>query len=976
MKARIHPQHPRFTAMARQLLRMICLLLIMQVSFTHALEAQRADKWYDKGAAAFNAHEYTQALEYLQWSIDHGGDWKSKLLMANCWGRLMNYAKAEALYAQIIDEPSLPPATYFRYAQALMTAKKYDEAEQWFARYAAATVGDPNATQFKNLDKLVASVKSDSMEFVVERMSINSSSSDFAPYIYRNGIAFVSGRPNDLAIKHISTLDNAQLLDLYFSAPDSNGRWSRPRLMTELNSKLNEGPIAIDTVGHHLYLTRNDLAHKDHQPVAERSSLNKLRIEQLDWQDGKWAFARSLSFNNIAYAVGHPALSADGKTMYFASDAPGGLGGTDLYSTELVDGNWTTPTNLGNGINTTEDEMFPHLDAQGQLYFASNGHLGLGGLDLFYVQPMANGAWSRVQNLGFPINSERDDFAIVTDRGGSHGFFSSNRGQDADNDDIYSFLRDWPSFECAPMLKNNYCFSYEDEGFLDIDTLPFVYEWSFGDGQKARGEQARHCYAGPGEYHIEFNIIDTTLGVVFMTPSEYVLIISDTEQVTIDVPDTVAIDQEIELNATQSVLQGCDIAHYYWETGDGTRGRGITFPHAYTAVGRYEIKLGVTGLPAEDGSLACKNCVTKQIVIVTPAELEKIEVHRAEINQKANEPLRAWPIPDDLKPIQDEASKAQDNPQGTHYTVELQHNLDPIDPEKAPFAGLKDLREVRTQDGYTVYQGLEDSIQGIYPYFTQAKKLGFEEAIVILTSDTKSATAVQPKVVKIPLRKDDRGVTLFLGELKDAAGNPIQALVTWVDFENSKIVYQQRADAQGRVQMELPDGRIFTWTAEVGDYVPVSGFLDLTYPQGMPKTDAKHQKSITLNLIQDLAESGEAIVINNILFDFDSDRLRTESFETIAHIARFLIEHPDIGIEVLAHTDNAGNDAYNLDLSRRRAFAVLTYMISVGYDVSHIRSQGYGESKPIVPNDTPEHRQLNRRVEFQFYPVSPASGGQ
>jgi outer membrane protein OmpA-like peptidoglycan-associated protein len=939
-----------------------CLLL------APPLQAQTTDKWYAKGIKAFSEHDYPKAIDYFQWSIAHGGGWQPRWALANCWRESMNYAEAGRCYAQVIDEPALPAVTYFHYAQTLMAARRYAEAEKWFAKYGEIAANDPSATAFRGLDKLVSACLGDSMLYAIERLSINSNSSDFAPYCYQGGLLFVSGRANDLGVQRVSTLDNAQLLDIYFSAPDSNGRWSRPKLRSALNTKLNEGPISIDTASGVLFITRNDLAYRKNRDKAAGRGLNRLRIETMTLVNGDWQAAGNMPFNDPRYAVGHPAIGLGGKALFFASDMPGGWGGTDLYRSEWTSAGWGPPINLGSGINTSQDDLFPFVDDKGGLYFSSNGHVGLGGLDLFYAQPMGNGQWARVQNLGYPLNSEADDFGIVTTPEGDLGYFASNRGNAPENDDIFAFRRDWPRFECQPMLSNNYCFFYSDEAVLDIDTLPFAYEWDFGDGKKARGLEARHCYDGPGRYDIALNIIDTVLNKIFLNQHDYLLVVQDTEQVTITAPDTVALGTTVSFSASKSILEGCQLAQFYWEYGDGMRDRGMEVSHAYATLGTYEVRLGATGMPSEDGALLCKNCVTKQVTVVAPAQLEAMHARQAaakELEAMAQRTFNDW------KPTAGgQPSKPISAGDSVKYSLQLLESKSPIDIRKAPFDGMDDLREIRTVDGFAVHQGLSDNLGDLHPIYRKAKHLGFEDAIVVVVTDPQDLQKLQPQSIHLPTKLTDEGYVIFLGDIKDYEENPMEAEISIEDFEQGTVKFQKMTDSLGRFEIKIPNGKIYTWTVAVDDFLPATGYLDLAGSTYNPMGRVTLREHITLRQVEELAASGDVFRINNILFDFDSDKLRPESVKQIQKLAAILIEYPDFALEVQAHTDDVGDDAYNLDLSRRRAYSVLKYMIASGYEIGHITSNGYGETAPLVPNDSPAHRQFNRRVEFKFSPIA------
>ena len=170
-----------------------------------------------------------------------------------------------------------------------------------------------------------------------------------------------------------------------------------------------------------------------------------MKLFERSLEDGSWGAEKAFPYNNDEYSVGHATLTADGKTMYFASDMPGGTGGVDLYkSNRQANGTWTTPVNLGTRINTEGNEMFPFIHADGILFFASDGHLGLGGLDVFATPLDAKGTAGIVKNLGTPVNGNRDDFALILDKTMKSGYFSSNRETGNGDDDIYYFALNKP----------------------------------------------------------------------------------------------------------------------------------------------------------------------------------------------------------------------------------------------------------------------------------------------------------------------------------------------------------------------------------------------------------------------------------------------------------------------------------------------------------------------------------------------------
>jgi outer membrane protein OmpA-like peptidoglycan-associated protein len=211
-----------------------------------------------------------------------------------------------------------------------------------------------------------------------------------------------------------------------------------------LNTKYHEGPMTFFKGEQKVVLTRNN--YNKGKARESKDGTNRLKLYTGDLKGDTWGNVKEVPFNSDEYSTGHPALTPDNTKMYFVSDMPGGYGGTDLYIVEYNEGTWGTPVNLGKEINTEGNEMFPYVDEAGNLYFSSDGHEGIGGLDLFYAEMKEGIAIKGVTNLGAPMNSEKDDFGLITDVGRNSGFFASNRKRGIHDDNIYSFRR-----ECRPL---------------------------------------------------------------------------------------------------------------------------------------------------------------------------------------------------------------------------------------------------------------------------------------------------------------------------------------------------------------------------------------------------------------------------------------------------------------------------------------------------------------------------------------------
>ena len=289
--------------------------------------------------------------------------------------------------------------------------------------------------------------------YKVEPVSFNTSQADFGPVVVGDDIVFSTARNDERMIRREYAWNETPYLDIYRMKKDAGPLATAKLLSTKLSSPYHDGPACFTADGNEIYFTRNnynkyinksDTKVIEHIGVVNKALLkkssagvNNLMIMHAKKVDGEWTYPESLPFNSGEYSCGHPSLSADGKTMYFTSDMPGGFGGSDIYKIEITDNGFGEPVNLGAEINTEGTEMFPFAHENGNLYFSSNGRLTLGGLDIF-VAAMKDGSYT-VKNMGSPLNTHFDDFSFFLEEDGIHGYFASNREGGKGDDDIYQF---------------------------------------------------------------------------------------------------------------------------------------------------------------------------------------------------------------------------------------------------------------------------------------------------------------------------------------------------------------------------------------------------------------------------------------------------------------------------------------------------------------------------------------------------------
>ena len=394
----------------------------------------RADRLYEQFAFAPAAELYQQALGRSKRNED-----EIKLKLARCYYRMNDLQQSAYWFGQVTAPDSLLTTDdQLAYAQSLGATQDYDAARQQYESLTQEELAEEKIEGFNALGQFYE----DSAYYEVKPLSINTELTEYGAAIYEDGIVYAACEQGQGLTERTFRWNNTPFLDLYYVPVDTNGVTGSSRPFDRgINTKFHEGSAAFFNDGQRMIFTRN--SYVDGEVQASEAGINKLKLFIADREDDGdgWTNVQPLPFNNDEYATGQPAMSADGQTLYFVSDAPGGFGGTDLYACDYQQGQWGTPRNLGEPINTAGDEMFPFVHTDGSLYFASRGHAGLGGLDIFRVATPE----AQPENLGYPVNSSLDDFALVLDSAGRHGFFSSNRGGGGADDNLYAVVISKPA---------------------------------------------------------------------------------------------------------------------------------------------------------------------------------------------------------------------------------------------------------------------------------------------------------------------------------------------------------------------------------------------------------------------------------------------------------------------------------------------------------------------------------------------------
>jgi len=415
------------------------------VSAMYAQKAtiKRADKKYDSYAYI----DVIQTYEKVALKGYKSEDMFKKL--GNSYYFNANYESASKWYGELFAmNPNVESEYYFRYAQSLKSTGELKKSNQLMAEFYTKSQNDSRGKLYNKTSNYLDEIKANSGRYNIEDARINSKYSDYGTFVYDNKIYFASARDTGNFSQRKHTWTGEYFTNLYFSSVDSV---KVKKIKNGLNSKFHEATPVFTKDGKTVYFTRNNYVNG--KKGKSDKKINFIKLYQATLQNNKWTNITALPFASDNYSTAHPALSPDERTLYFASDMPGTFGQSDLYKVSINDnGGFGTPENLGKTINTEGKETFPFVTDENEIYFASDGHPGLGGLDVFAGKLNKDGTISDIQNLGSDINSPQDDFAYVIDPVSRIGYFSSNKDGGQGSDDIYKFVENI-ALRCVQQLS-------------------------------------------------------------------------------------------------------------------------------------------------------------------------------------------------------------------------------------------------------------------------------------------------------------------------------------------------------------------------------------------------------------------------------------------------------------------------------------------------------------------------------------------
>jgi outer membrane protein OmpA-like peptidoglycan-associated protein len=542
---------------------------------------------------------------------------------------------------------------------------------------------------------LAISLISFGQEYEITKVKTGLKGNVYAPVQFEDKIIVCSDQKSNMKITYLDA-SNRNTNELYIL--DTTDFKATSVFDQRFSSALHDGPIAFGSKNQFAAVSKNQLQYLKGSRLEKANT--KLGIYFSNKKNGKWQLLNEFTYNDTSYNITHPALSEDGKTLYFASDMPGGFGSFDIYKSSFTNGEWTKPTNLGAEVNTDKGEVFPTVIG-GNIYFSSNR----GSKPDLDVYKHSEG--NEAVLLPAPINSDANDFHLTSTDNLGTAFLSSDRGG---MDEIYKLNSLFPTFDnCTELTEVSFCYLLEEENAMSFDDTPgLIYEWDI-QGVKKRGISVDYCFPGFGEYDIYLNVIDTIVDQIYFEQNYFHLSLEETEQAYISSANAVAPNEKFLVSAERTNISNLNAEGYYWTFDDGTHLKGITAEHKISTEGPHSITLGI--ISKDDGT---KYCVTKQI----------------NCTEKASSSLER------LNPTEHNIASTPNGDSDSTYLYSIEAlKSDSIINDKAFRVGLEKYGNVRIkyieeEKSYMYLVGEFKNIEQAHPVWKELKKDGFENAEV------------------------------------------------------------------------------------------------------------------------------------------------------------------------------------------------------------------------------------------------------
>ncbi len=994
------------------------LILVSLCQTMFGQKVNMSQKLADKEYA--NLH-YSDAAELYEQSLKKDSNNTETIKkLADCYFKTRESVKAERAYRKLINMGFQDTEVTLGYAESLARNGKYEEARFYYDKYDAMMPEDKRGAAFAKSYENLSKLYSDSARYKIYYLNINTQQADFSPVPYKDGLVFTSARVQGNGVKRVYGWNNTAYLDMYFVdtnnviksdfytpiiaddvdtstylnfkeknplhadetrktsndtrtvgyhghyfksdnklSKDSSLLITKP-FSKKLNTKYHEGPCAFDGDSV-IYFTRNN--YNKMKGAKSSDKVNKLKLYYSKKTNGAWSTAKEMPFNSNEYSTGHPALSADGNTLYFASDMPGSVGKTDIFKvTKNADNTWSKPENLGSDINTVGNEMFPFVDGNNNLFFSSTGHPGLGGLDIFKT-PLSN---ANPKNMGFPLNSKKDDFGIIVSNDMKTGYFSSNRKRGGPDDDIYMF-------DYKPGIKLDGIVVYVenetpiDKAFVKLnDKNENIYPEKQNDFEgkfSFDGLEPEKVYYIPVKKE-GFADQMAEISTVGIKPGETIQV-----KIYMDKPLQIALegtltDRETEVaqyepitltnkttGETTTTKTNADGRFYFKLMPEneyevyGTKGAIKSNIEARSTKGIKESKV-ITAFLYMQPLIDCDRNKQKYFIENTYYDLDKFAI-RSDAKIVLDKVLNLLKAEPDL--ALEFSSHTDSRASGTYNqrlalrrsnAVLKYFTENGIDIARLTLLVSKDPVQGCTNPQYCDEAKQQSGRRTSYSFIkggVNQSKLRCKEGMIALTGKAFSSETLQP-------------------------------------MDNVKVVLKDKTDGSVIAQTLTAANGLYAFEVKPNKEYVVEALKD-SCADNIQFVITKNIKTKTINIDSPLLCEGDKIKLEKIFFDLGKYNIRPDAGKELDKVIKTMNKYPKLRIKLGSHTDSRGSEESNRTLSSNRAKSSAEYIIKKGkFDPSRIEYEGYGESRPVnkcvdgVKCTNAEYQQ-NRRTEMEILSV-------
>lgn len=891
--------------------RILFLVLILTIASPLAAQIKRGDRY-------FYAGDYARAIPAYERGLRHKSDPKAMENLANAYRITKNYPKAEEWYGKTVAaNPNCMPVVHYYYAMTLKNNGKIPEAKAQLNTFMGLQPDSKlGKEQVQALDNIQVWMSQSPLYAVHNVGGLNTPESDMSPVYFGNGLLFSSDRGETDVLNGENAGSGRSFYAIYYAdkkaEQDDSITFANPKKLSRtINQDFHNGPLSVTADGTMMAFNRVDNRVK----LRTEGYVNRPQIFFAERKGKTWRDVKPFQYNSEKYSCAHPALSADGTTLYFSSDMPGTLGGNDIWVCKREGDGWSQPVNLGPVVNTTGNEAFPYIRKDGTLYFSSDGHAGMGGLDIFACQN-ENGKWTEAVNQGMPLNGPTDDFGIVFNAEGNRGYFTSDRVGGKGLDDVYSFkvtakfvnIRGTllagkdenaivPNTQVELLTKDGKLVktaTTDAQGNFKFDNLPSDQNYIVRLNEQDPGLVRPKYYMSDEQSKIVRVTVLDEVGGKFtfqnlpVDPSAMPQLLADDEYLTIagnliadGNPPTAIANTKVDLKDEQgNIVQSTSTNEF----------GAFAFTHVPPDK-MYIVAVAEVAAPklAPSSTVSITNKSGKSVMTTSP---------------DANGRFQFRILPTD------------------HNTISA---MSVTEPELR-----MDMRGILTG---------ADSARTVLAN-TKVNMLNEKgEVIASTTTDARGFFNFQNV-------RSDQAYIMNVEEVKDPDLAALGKL--YVRNEKGAIVKTLRMGRNGKYEFRvLPLDKVTLGYVYVED--PWLQVLQMR---------AKQQQDSLL-------------IIENIYYDYGSADILPSAELTLAKVLKVMQLDPTITIEISSHTDSRATTDYNQRLSQKRAQNVVDYLVKRGIDKKRLKAVGYGETKLLNKcsdgvDCTEEEHAKNRRTEFKI----------